>query len=147
MNNQDHYRALENMYLAAPINAFFKPHILISEATATVEILVREAFFHTAGAVHGSTYFKMLDDAAFFAANSLVREVFVLTKSFNIHFTRPVSQGIMRSVGRVLEQDERQIRAEAVIYDAAEREIGHGSGIFVPSKISLASIPAYRIDA
>ena len=60
----------------------------------------------------------MLDDAAFFAANSLVQDVFVLTKSFTIHFTRPVTQGIMRSIGQVIRQDGRQISAEAVLYDA-----------------------------
>ena len=146
MNNQDHFRALENMYLAAPINAFFKPWIGISEGAAKIEIQVREAFFHTAGAVHGAAYFKMLDDAAFFAANSLVQDVFVLTQSFTVHFTRPVTQGIMRSVGRVVEQDGRQISAGAVVYDSSDREIGKGRGIFVFSKISLTSIPAYRID-
>jgi acyl-coenzyme A thioesterase PaaI-like protein len=84
--------------------------------------------------------------AAFFAANSLVRDVFVLTKSFTVHFIRPVTQGIMQSVGQVIEQDGRQISAEAVLYDASNREIGKGSGIFVHSSIPLASIPEYRID-
>ena len=144
MNDQDHYRALENMYLAAPINAFFKPRISISERAARIEIQVREAFFHTAGAVHGAAYFKMLDDAAFFAANSLVQDVFVLTKSFTVHFTRPVTQGRMWSVGRVVEQDDRHISAEAIVYTASGQEIGLGSGVFVRSRITLASIPAYQ---
>jgi len=133
------------MYLAAPINTFFRPSIAIMEGGTEIEIEVREAFFHTAGAVHGAAYFKVLDDAAFFAANSLVQEVFVLTKSFTVHFTRPVTQGIMRAVGRVVEERTRQISAEAVVYDSSKREIGRGSGIFVPSRISLTSIPAYRI--
>ena len=145
MDNQNHYLALENMYLAAPINAFFMPRIDISEGQAELEIRVREALFHTAGAVHGAAYFKMLDDAAFFAANSLVLDVFVLTKSFTVHFTRPVSQGIMRSVGRVVDQAGRQISAEAVLYNASGREIGRGSGVFVRSKIALESIPEYQI--
>jgi hypothetical protein len=36
--------------------------------------LVRPDFFHAAHAVHGSVYFKALDDAAFFAVASLVQE-------------------------------------------------------------------------
>ena len=145
MDNQNHYLALENMYLAAPINLFFKPRIDISEGQAELEIEVREAFFHTAGAVHGAVYFKMLDDAAFFAANSLVQDVFVLTSSFTVHFSRPVSQGMMRSIGRVIDQNGRQISAESVVFNASGREIGRGSGIFVCSKIYLASIPEYQI--
>ncbi len=113
---------------------------------AEIEIGVRETFSHTTGAVHGAAYFKVLDDAAFFAANSLVQEVFVLTRSFTIHFTRPVTQRIMRARGHVVEQNTRQIDAETVTYDSLEREIGRGSVIFVPSRISLASIPAYQIS-
>jgi acyl-coenzyme A thioesterase PaaI-like protein len=45
-------------------------------------------------------YFKLLDDAAFFAVNSVVRDVFVLTVSFNIYLTRPVSAGELKASGR-----------------------------------------------
>ena len=144
MNKHNHYRALENMYLAAPINAFFKPQIEISEGQAVVTIQVDESFFHTAGAVHGAVYFKMLDDAAFFAANSLERDLFVLTESFTVRLTRPVTQGLMRSVGRVVGQDGRQICAEASVYNAQGQQIGHGSGDFFRGKVALKSIPAYQ---
>ena len=70
------------MYLAAPINDFYEPRIEIHEAEAVIEAEVSRRFFHAAEAVHGSVYFKMLDDAAFFAASSLEREVFVLTTTF-----------------------------------------------------------------
>ncbi len=69
-----HFRAQENMYLAAPINRFFEPGIKVDEGTAEITVPVKEELFHAAGAVHGSTYFKVLDDAAFFAANSLERD-------------------------------------------------------------------------
>jgi acyl-coenzyme A thioesterase PaaI-like protein len=65
-------------------------------------IPVRPEFFHAAHAVHGSVYFKALDDAAFFAVNSLVTDVFVLTASYNLYLTRPVTEGALRAVGRVV---------------------------------------------
>ena len=86
----------------------------------------------------------MLDDAAFFAASSLVEDVFVLTTSFTTYLTRPVSQGHLRSVGRVVNQNHSQIIAEAIAYDAEDREVGRGSGVFVRSKVELASISDYR---
>ena len=135
MNKDLHYLALQNMYLAAPINAFFQPTIDVSEALATIEIDVSEKFFHAAGAVHGSVYFKMLDDAAFFAASSLERDVFVLTTSFNTYLTRPISAGRIRSVGWVV--NKSQFIAEAVAYDADGNEIGRGSGLFMRSKMPL----------
>ncbi len=70
-----HYRALESLYLAAPTNRYFSPAIEIKKGRATITIPVKEDFFHIAGAVHGSTYFKALDDAAFFACNSLIDDV------------------------------------------------------------------------
>jgi acyl-coenzyme A thioesterase PaaI-like protein len=45
------------------------------------------------GAAHGTIYFKMLDDAAFYAANTLVTDRFLLTTSFNLLFSRPVRGG------------------------------------------------------
>ena len=92
-----HFRGLERMYLAAPINAFYEPSIEVLEGEATIGIEVEDKLHHAAGAVHGSVYFKMLDDAAFFAANSVEREFFVLTASFTTYFTRPVSDGSIRA--------------------------------------------------
>ena len=97
----EHYRKLERMYQTAPVNEFYKPVMHISEGMAEIEIEIDKRFFHAAHAVHGSVYFKMLDDAAFFAANSIVEEVFVLTVSYNIHLVRPVDSGILKSVGIV----------------------------------------------
>ena len=148
MNNMkdEHYLCLENMYLAAPINKIYQPTIEVLESEANIEIQLFENYFHTAGAVHGSVYFKMLDDAAFFAANSMVRDVFVLTTSFTTYITRPVSSGILRAEGRVLNSNKSQIIAEAVAYDENNREVARGNGVFMRSKIELAGIKEYKVD-
>lgn len=132
------------MYLSAPINAFFQPEIQISQGKAEISVTIKRDFFHAAGAVHGSVYFKMLDDAAFFAANSLETEVFVLTTSFTTYLTRPVSTGLIRSVGRVVNRTKSQFIAESIAYDSHNNEIARGNGIFVRSKISLAETPGYN---
>jgi uncharacterized protein (TIGR00369 family) len=143
MSKDPHFVALENMYRAAPINEFYRPTIEVAEAQATIEIEVSAKLFHAAGAVHGSVYFKMLDDAAFFAANSLEREVFVLTTSFTTYLTRPVSSGRLRSVGRVVNRNRTQFIAESVVYDSTGTEVGRGSGIFVRSKLPLREALGY----
>ena len=143
METDPHFIALQNMYLAAPINEFYRPVIEVSEAQATIEIEVTDKLFHAARAVHGSVYFKMLDDAAFFAANSLEREVFVLTTSFTTYLTRPVSSGRLRSVGRVVNRNKSQFIAEAVVHDSKGNEIGRGSGVFVRSRLPLAEAMGY----
>ena len=143
MTKDPHFTALENMYLAAPISDLYHPSIEISDSEATIEIEVTEQFFHSAGGLHGSVYFKLLDDAAFFAANSLERDVFVLTTSFTTYLTRPVSSGTLRSVGRVVNHNKSQFIAEAVVHDSDGNEIGRGSGVFVRSKLLLDGIRGY----
>ena len=138
-----HFRALEAMYQAAPINEFYKPTMRVEEGEATIEIDVKREFYHAAHAVHGSSYFKMLDDAAFFAANSLEPEVFVLTTSFTTYITRPISEGKMIAKGKVVNRNKSQFIAEAVVYDQEGNEIGRGNGIFVRSKMRLIDAMGY----
>ena len=143
MNEVTHFKQLEQMYLAAPINKIFPPKITVSEAGAEIQIDVKPEYFHSAGAVHGSVIFKLLDDAAFFAANSLEQTVFVLTTSFTVYLTRPVSSGIIRSIGKVVSQNKTQFIAESIAYDSAGKELGRGSGIFVRGKIPLVDAVGY----
>lgn len=143
MSNDQHFRKLESMYAAAPINDFFHPHMTVCEGEAVIVINLSDKFFHAAGAVHGSVYFKMLDDAAFFAASSLEQDVFVLTTSFTTYMIRPVSEGVMKAVGKVVNQNKSQFIAESIVYDSNNKEIGRGNGIFVRSKQLLAKTPGY----
>ncbi len=143
MSLEEHRAALERMYLAGPINRIYEPSICVGDATATIEMDVDERFFHSAGAMHGSVYFKMLDDAAFFAVNSIVPDVFVLTTSFVTYLTRPVSSGRIRSVGKVVSRSRTQFVAEAVVYNDRNKEIGRGSGTFVRSRLPLPDAAGY----
>ena len=137
MTDEEHYRRLERMYAAAPGNEYFRPKLTVSERAAVVEIQVRPDFFHAAKAIHGSVYFKMLDDAAFFAVNSIVTDVFVLTVTFNLYLTRPVSDGVIRSTGRVVSETRSLYVAEAEMTDGRGRVVGRGSGSFMRSAIAL----------
>ena len=141
----EHYRKLENAYLGARINEFYRPTISIAEGMATIEVEVRPEFWHIASAVHGSVYFKMLDDAAFFAASSYVEDVFVLTASFNLYLTRPVEGGRIKSVGRVTSRSRRLIIAEAELFDGEGREIARGSGSFMLSRVPLTPEIGYDL--
>ena len=140
-----HFQALKNMYAAAPINEIYKPVLSIEEGVSEIEIEISPKLHHSAGAIHGSVYFKMLDDSAFFAANSLEYELFVLTTSFTTYITRPVSEGKLRAVGKVVNQNKTQFIAESVVYDSDGTEVGRGNGIFVRSKLPLAEAQGYGV--
>lgn len=132
------------MYLSgrARINDFFRPEIEIADGSAIVRIVVREDFFHAAGAVHGSVYFKALDDAAFFAAHSLVEDVFLLTASFNTYLTRPVTEGVLVASGDVVHRSRNLFVAEAVLENEGS-VVGRGSGTFMRGRTPLAPEMGY----
>ncbi|OBX20008.1 thioesterase [Erythrobacter sp. QSSC1-22B] len=139
-----HYRALERLYGAAPINAKFASSLdILGEGSARITFDVTEASYHAAGAAHGTIYFKMLDDAAFYAANTLATDRFLLTTSFNLHFTKPVRAGRVVAEGRWISGRRRVLVAEARLVDGTGEEIGRGTGTFMRSRIALSSLPGY----
>ena len=144
MTKEEHYRKLERMYASGPVNEYFAPTMRVSQGRAEVIVPVRPDLFHAAGAVHGSVYFKALDDAAFFAVNSLVEAVFVLTVSFNVYLIRPISEGEMKATGRVVHRSRRLFLAEAELVDSKGREIGRGSGTFMRSTTPLSPEIGYE---
>ena len=140
MNEREqHFRKLERMYLSAPVNnSLYKGITLhISEEQAGLTLKIKQEFFHAAGSMHGSVYFKMLDDAAFFAVQSLIQDVFVYPFSLNTQLLRPASQGMIRSAGEVKFKSSNLFIADAVLYDEKDKVIGRGSGNFMKSKIAL----------
>jgi uncharacterized protein (TIGR00369 family) len=140
---ENHHRKLEHLYAAAPITRWYGASISISDGEASVSISVRPEFFHAANAVHGSVYFRALDDAAFFAANSRVTDVLVLTVSFNLYFTAPVREGEINALGRLVHESGRLLVAESELRDHAGKLLAKGSGTFTRSRIPLTEDIGY----
>ena len=145
-DTQRHWRRLERLYLGAPINEYFQPTIVVRDGEADVSVVVRRDFFHAADAMHGAVYFKLIDDAAFFAVASRVDDVFVLTAQLTVNFAKPVTGGRLTAFGKVTGQEGRRFHAEASIVDESGDVVGSGSGVFVRSKIPLATVPGYGDD-
>jgi len=138
--SREHFEKLERIYVAAPVNKLLHPKIVVSEGQAEISMAVQEDFHHAAGAVHGSYYFKMLDDACFFAANSLARDEFFYTASFNVQLMRAVSAGALKAVGRVIREGRNMIFTEGTLEDDTGKEIARGSGLFARSGVKLADV-------
>lgn len=144
--NEDHFRKLERMYLHANVNQqlYETTTISIGHEIAEISMIVSEKYFHALGAIHGSVYFRLLDDAAFFAVNSIVSDVFVLTTSFNIHLIRPVDKGIIKAVGKVRFSSRNLWTAESRFYNELGKEVAFGTGNFARSKVQLSEEIGYQ---
>lgn len=138
-------RALEALYASAPINRLFESQIELPEAGhSRIVFTIDHSMFHAANAAHGTLYFKMLDDAAFYAANGLVSDRFLLTTAFNLHFTKPMKSGEAVAEGRWISGRRRVFVAEARVVDSGGEECARGTGTFLRSHIALTSLPGYR---
>ena len=139
-----HFRALESLYAAAPINGLFESLLDIPEAgVARISFAIEPQHYHAGGAAHGTSYFKMLDDAAFYACNSLVTDRFLLTTAFNLLFTRPLKAGPVVAEGRWISGQRRVFVGEARLIDMDGEEAARGTGTFMRSSIPLAGLPGY----
>lgn len=142
-----HWRALERLYASAPINHLFRSTLTVpGEGKARILFSVEPSVFHAAGAAHGTLYFKMLDDAAFYAANSVITDRFLLTTAFNLHLSKPVRGGTIVAEGHWVSGRRRVLVAESRLIDEDGEEIGRGTGTFMRSRIALSSLPGYASD-
>ncbi|RMG61653.1 MAG: PaaI family thioesterase [Calditrichaeota bacterium] len=142
--NDQHFARLERMYLAAPCNQPYQPDIHIQRGRAEVSIQVKPDFFHAGGSLHGSVYFKLLDDAAFFAAQSLLTDHFLLTADFTIYFLKPVTSGRLTACGEVISAGQQLFVAQATLTDERGRKVGFGSGTYARTRIRLSEKMGYR---
>jgi uncharacterized protein (TIGR00369 family) len=141
-----HFRALESLYASAPINQLFPSKLEIpSEGVSRIRFEVTDAVYHAAGASHGTIFFKMLDDAAFYAANSICTDRFLLTTAFNLFLTKPITAGPVIAEGHWVSGKRRVFVADARLIDAEGEECARGTGTFMRSHIPLTGLPGYRM--
>jgi uncharacterized protein (TIGR00369 family) len=140
-----HHRALESLYRSAPVNSLFESALeIVQRGFTRIRFRVDERLYHAAAAAHGTIYFKMMDDAAFYACNSLVTDRFLLTTAFNLNFTRPLKDGEVVAEGRWVSGRRRVFVGEARLIDGAGEEAARGTGTFMRSRIPLTSLDGYR---
>jgi len=143
--NQLHFSKLERMYLGANVNPqiFDTTTCKIENEKSTISIEISNKYFHALGAIHGSVYFRLLDDAAFFAVSSIVEDVFVLTTSFNTNIIRPANKGVITAIGTVRFKSKNLFTAVSTIYNEEGKEIAFGTGNFAKSKVALSEDIGY----
>ena len=136
---ETHYRKLENMYYSGPINQelYKGVQLLVSHEKAVITQEITSKYFHAGQSLHGSVYFKLLDDAAYFAVQSIIQDAFIYTTTFNIQLLRPVKIGAIKAIGTVTFKSKNLFIADAVLFDEKNREVARGSGNFMKSQLEL----------
>lgn len=143
---ENHFKKLENMYYSGPINREIYLGVQLNVSLEKAEIIqqIEPKYFHAGQSLHGSVYFKLLDDAAYFAVQSIITDAFVYTTTFNIQILRPVKTGSVKAIGKVTFKSKNLYIADAVLYDHKNREVARGSGTFMKSQLPLDDKLGYQ---
>jgi uncharacterized protein (TIGR00369 family) len=137
MNQQpeSHWRRLEQIYLSAKIQTLFPDtKIKVSHEHCVITLPVAEQYFHAANAVHGSVYFRLMDDAAWFAVAS-VCDHFPLTAKFETELLRPVVAGMFRAEGKIESVSNGRFVGSSELFND-DILVARGTGHFALSKMS-----------
>ena len=138
---KNHYDHLEHIYSIAPIHDFYSGiELKVQDGSTKITLEIEEKYFHAGKSTHGSVYFKLLDDAAYFAAQSKITDKFILTSSFNIQLFRPVINGKIEAIGTVDLMSKNVFTASSKLYDENGKLIAQGTGQFMKSPIDLDKI-------
>lgn len=144
METAAHHRRLERLYHQANVQELFNgSSIRVADGTAELTLPIHKKYFHGANAIHGSVYFKLLDDAAYFAVASVVQDVFIVTSSFQLNLIRPVTGGLLKAVGSLRSQSRQLFVAEATLYNEKGKEVAFGTGQFMRTTQPLTNLPGY----
>lgn len=144
MEATEHYRRLERLYHKANVQDLFNgSSISVSHSKAELTLPVDPKYFHGANAIHGSVYFKLLDDAAYFAVASVVQDVFIVTSSFQLNLLRPVTGGSLKAVGTLRSFGKNLFVAESTLFNEKGKEVAFGTGQFMKTNQPLESLEGY----
>ena len=141
-----HLKKLENLFLSANIQQLFPGiHIEISTEATTINWPVAESHFHGGNALHGASYFKLLDDAAYFAAAAKHDTHFLVTATYSIKFLKPIHSGLITATGIVTHSSGKRCSSESRLYNEQGELLAEGSGIFVPTTTLWTSLSGYHL--
>ena len=85
----------------------------------------------------------MLDDASFFAAQSIVNDYFILTSNYNVHLYRPIGEDDLVAEGEVISMSKSIVTASAKLFNAAGKLCASGTGAFAKSNLPIEDAAGY----
>jgi uncharacterized protein (TIGR00369 family) len=135
------FQHLETMYLNAPFQKLYPgTTIQIAAGRAEISLDINNRYHHAAQAMHGSVYFRLLDDACYFAALSADPTYFLLTKTFEINFIRPFKKGKVFATGLLMGRTLEGYRAKGELKDNRGKLLAKGEGLFLPGNHKLNAL-------
>ena len=142
----EHFDRLLKMYQLAPIHNFYEGiNIELSSKKAIITLPIDQRYFHAAMSAHGSVYFKLLDDAAYFACQTEITDFFIVTTSFSVNLLRPITGGTVKAIGEMEFASKQMFSASSRLFDEKGRLVGTGQGQFLKSSLPINEVDGYTL--
>lgn len=140
----EHFERLITMYRQAPIHEFYENiRMQLEPGLCSISLPIDRRYFHAAMAAHGSVYFKLLDDACYFACQTKITDFFLVTTHFEIDLRRPIQEGEVIARGEFLSETDGKYMAQATLINSEGKVCGTGKGVFVKSRTALTDVKMY----
>ena len=136
----EHLARLEDVYHGAPTNRLIPARLQLSTGAAHLEMPIADEHAQAVGQVHGMLYFKALDESSFYAANTLVDDVFLTTASLNVQFLAPLTSGPMLADATVVHAARSSFIVDATVRDTTGRLLARSTGTFVRTSSVLRPV-------
>ena len=123
-------------YLKHPMHHNLNMNVELGKNSATITMTIHDSVINLVGILHGAIYFKLIDDACFFAALSAQESSFVATSNMTIHYLKPASKGVLIAHAKMITKQGRKYLCECEIKDEEGTIYTYGSGSFIEPKKS-----------
>ena len=139
-----HFQKLENLFLESPLNKTLESEIKIDEGFAEIKFTRKDFMHNETYHIHPAYNFMALESAAFFAANSLIEDVSIFSKSFEVIYLKNSRSINYVAKARFLEKSMGNYIISSELYDDNTNLISKAKAVYRRSKLSLNNIKNYE---
>jgi uncharacterized protein (TIGR00369 family) len=121
-------------YINHPMHKPLNMSVALKEKSAKITMSVHSSVLNFVGILHGSIYFKLMDDACFFAVIATNQSSFVVTSNMTVNYIKPVSEGMIITHASVITKRGRLYLCESHITNLEGSILAHATGSFIEPK-------------
>ena len=140
---KEHYNKLANLFSKSTINKTLQAEVIISQGKSEFIFTTTAIMHNEIEMIHNAYLFMAAESAAFLAANSLVEDVMVLAKSFEINYLRPTNSKKLNVSANFI---EKSMGNYYILVELTENKnlVVRAKGVFRRSKKPLENIKNYN---
>ena len=101
---KEHYQKLINLFSKSSVNKTLKAEIQIGQGNSEFSLSTNSMMHNETKEIHNAYLFMAVESAAFLAANSLVEDVMVLAKSFEINYLKSTKSKKLKVNAKFIEK-------------------------------------------